>query len=77
MNDKKYEVMFEKNRDEIDSQFVVQTHSRVESMSKMQDKTQERRSKIMSNRLQLYQNNDKKWIYKTMEIKKKFMAEEK
>ena len=31
----------------------------------------------MSNRLQLYKNNDKKWIYKTMEIKQKFMAEEK
>ena len=43
----------------------------------MQEKSTERRTKILKDRIKLYQNNDKKWCYKTESIKEKFKAEDK
>ena len=72
LNDKKYEVLTEKNKGQLDEQYNDETIKRAASISRMQENSLDRRNKLLKDRVKIYQNNDKKWAYKTEEIKKRF-----
>ncbi len=76
MNEKKYSLMFDKNREEIESSLESTMSRKIESINRLQEKSLERKEKIIKDRLKTYKMNDKQWVLKTESIKDKIRREE-
>ena len=76
MNEKKYSLMFDKNREEIESSLESTMSRKIESINRLQEKSLEWKKKIIKDRLKTYKMNDKQWVLKTESIKDKIRREE-
>ncbi len=77
MHDRKHELLFQQNKRAIERRQESETKHRKDKMSHMLERSAERRGKLLRERVQLYESQERRWFAKKEEIRLRCETEDK
>lgn len=77
MREKKFYILNNANREKIDDRIERFYNEKISKITRMLEKSLERKDKLISDKVKNYNMNDKRWFHKKEEIKDRVKEEEK
>lgn len=77
MKEKKFYILNNANREKIEGRIEKFYNEKIDKITRMLEKSLERKGKLISDKVKTYNMNDKRWFHKKEEIKDKVKEEEK
>jgi adenylosuccinate synthase len=77
MKEKKFYIINHANKEKIDDRIERFYNEKMNKLSRMLERSLERKEKLLKDRVKGYEQSDKRWFHKKEEIKSKVKEEEK